>query len=78
MRNIMFPIPPECAAFWRQAASQGLTRQIKIVPPAKTGRFPSDIKALKASSDAKSREKIRAAIALLTVPVATRLSAYAG
>jgi hypothetical protein len=74
----MFPIPPECAAFWRQAASQGLTRQINIKPTAKTGRFPLDIQALKASSAAKSREKIRAAIALLTVPVATRPSAYAG
>ena len=25
-----FPIPPDFAAFWRQAAQQGLTKQIKI------------------------------------------------
>ncbi|MCJ7754906.1 MAG: ABC transporter substrate-binding protein, partial [Thermoanaerobaculales bacterium] len=41
-----FPIPPDFAAFWRQAAQQGLTRQIKIMQTAKTGLFPSDIEAL--------------------------------
>lgn len=41
-----FPIPPDFAAFWRQAAQQGLTRQIKICQAAKTGLFPSDIEAL--------------------------------
>jgi len=41
-----FPIPPDFAAFWRQAAQQGLTRQIKIAQIAKTGLFPSDIEAL--------------------------------
>ena len=41
-----FPIPPDFAAFWRQAAQQGLTRQIKISQIAKTGLFPSDIEAL--------------------------------
>lgn len=41
-----FPIPPDFAAFWRQAAQQGLHRQIKIVQIAKTGLFPSDIEAL--------------------------------
>jgi len=41
-----FPIPPDFAAFWRQAAQQGLHRQIKIVQLAKTGLFPSDIEAL--------------------------------
>ncbi|WP_189375217.1 ABC transporter substrate-binding protein [Mesorhizobium sp. M4A.F.Ca.ET.020.02.1.1] len=41
-----FPIPPDFAAFWRQAAQQGLTRQIKIAQVAKTGLFPSDIEAL--------------------------------
>lgn len=41
-----FPIPPDFAAFWRQAAQQGLTRQIKICQLAKTGLFPSDIEAL--------------------------------
>lgn len=41
-----FPIPPDFAAFWRQAAQQGLTRQVKIVQIAKTGLFPSDIEAL--------------------------------
>ncbi|MBR9884259.1 MAG: ABC transporter substrate-binding protein [Oceanospirillales bacterium] len=41
-----FPIPPDFAAFWRQAAQQGLTRQIKICQVAKTGLFPSDMEAL--------------------------------
>lgn len=41
-----FPIPPDFAAFWRQAAQQGLHRQIKIVQVAKTGLFPADIEAL--------------------------------
>jgi branched-chain amino acid transport system substrate-binding protein len=41
-----FPIPPDFAAFWRQAAQQGLTRQIKICQVAKTGLFPSDIESL--------------------------------
>jgi branched-chain amino acid transport system substrate-binding protein len=41
-----FPIPPDFAAFWRQAAQQGLTRQIKIAQIAKTGLFPSDVEAL--------------------------------
>lgn len=41
-----FPIPPDFAAFWRQAAQQGLIKQIKIAQVAKTGLFPSDIEAL--------------------------------
>jgi len=41
-----FPIPPDFAAFWRQAAQQGLTKQIKIAQIAKTGLFPSDIEAV--------------------------------
>lgn len=41
-----FPIPPDFAAFWRQAAQQGLHTQVKIVQLAKTGLFPSDIEAL--------------------------------
>ena len=41
-----FPIPPDFAAFWRQAAQQGLTQQIKICQVAKTGLFASDIEAL--------------------------------
>jgi len=41
-----FPIPPDFAAFWRQAAQQGLTKQIKIAQVAKTGLFPSDVEAL--------------------------------
>lgn len=41
-----FPIPPDFAAFWRQAAQQGLTRQIKIAQIAKTGLFPSGVEAL--------------------------------
>jgi len=41
-----FPIPPDFAAFWRQAAQQGLHKQFKIVQVAKTGLFPSDVEAL--------------------------------
>ena len=41
-----FPIPPDFAAFWRQAAQQGLTKQIRIAQIAKTGLFPSDIEAV--------------------------------
>jgi branched-chain amino acid transport system substrate-binding protein len=41
-----FPIPPDFAAFWRQAAQQGLTKQIKICQTAKTGLFPADVEAL--------------------------------
>ena len=41
-----FPIPPDFAAFWRQAAQQGLHRQVKILQTAKTGLFPADIEAL--------------------------------
>ena len=41
-----FPIPPDFATFWRQAAQQGLTRQIKIAQIAKTGLFPSQVEAL--------------------------------
>lgn len=46
-----FPIPPDFAAFWRQAAQQGLHRQIKICQMAKTGLFPSDIEALGSLGD---------------------------
>jgi branched-chain amino acid transport system substrate-binding protein len=45
-----FPIPPDFVAFWRQAAQQGLHKQIKIVQPAKFGLFPSDMEALGALS----------------------------
>jgi branched-chain amino acid transport system substrate-binding protein len=41
-----FPIPPDFATFWRQAAQQGLTSQIKIAQLAKTGLFPSQVEAL--------------------------------
>jgi branched-chain amino acid transport system substrate-binding protein len=41
-----FPIPPDFAAFWRQAAQQGYTRTVKIVQAAKTGLFPSQVEAL--------------------------------
>ena len=41
-----FPIPPDFAAFWRQAAQQGLHRQNKIVQTAKTGLFPADMEVL--------------------------------
>jgi branched-chain amino acid transport system substrate-binding protein len=41
-----FPIPPDFAAFWRQAAQQGYTKIVKIAQIAKTGLFPSDIEAV--------------------------------
>jgi len=41
-----FPIPPDFAAFWRQAAQQGLRKQLKICQVAKTGLFPDGIEAL--------------------------------
>src|SRR5205814_253740 len=41
-----FPIPPDFATFWRQAAQQGLTKQVKIAQIAKAGLFPSEIVAL--------------------------------
>ena len=41
-----FPIPPDFAAFWRQAAQQGYTKMVKIAQVAKTGLFPSNVEAL--------------------------------
>ncbi|MFT4181161.1 MAG: ABC transporter substrate-binding protein [Rhizobium sp.] len=41
-----FPIPPDFATFWRQAAQQGLHRKVKIVQLAKAGLFPSTVEAL--------------------------------
>jgi branched-chain amino acid transport system substrate-binding protein len=41
-----FALPPDFAAFWRQAAQQRLTNSIKIAQVAKTGLFPSDIEAM--------------------------------
>lgn len=43
---VTFPIPPDFATFWRQAAQQGLHRQIRIAQVAKTGLFPSTVEAL--------------------------------
>ncbi len=40
------PLPPDYITFLRQAAQQGLARQLKINFPAKFGLFPSDIEAL--------------------------------
>lgn len=40
------PIPNDFIVFLRQAAQQGLTRQLKICMPAKFGLFPSDIEVL--------------------------------
>jgi branched-chain amino acid transport system substrate-binding protein len=39
-----FPLPPDFATFWRQAAQQGY--QPKIAQIAKTGLFPSQVEAL--------------------------------
>ena len=41
-----FPIPPDFATFWRQAAQQGYTKMVKIVQTAKTGLFASNVEAL--------------------------------
>lgn len=41
-----FPIPPDFATFWRQAAQQGLARTMKVVQAAKTGLFPATIEVL--------------------------------
>jgi branched-chain amino acid transport system substrate-binding protein len=41
-----FPIPPDFAAFWRQAAQQGYTKTVKICQTAKTGLFAPDVEAL--------------------------------
>lgn len=43
---VTFPIPPDFATFWRQAAQQGFTKQVKIAQVAKTGLFPSTVEAL--------------------------------
>mgnify|MGYP002400051673 CR=1 FL=1 len=41
-----FPIPPDFATFWRQAASLGYTKHVKIGQIAKTGLFPSQVSSL--------------------------------
>jgi branched-chain amino acid transport system substrate-binding protein len=41
-----FPIPPDFATFWRQAAQQGYTDMVRIAQIAKTGLFPSQVTAL--------------------------------
>jgi branched-chain amino acid transport system substrate-binding protein len=41
-----FPIPPDFAAFWRQAAQQGYTKMVKVAQIAKTGLFPSQVDSL--------------------------------
>jgi len=41
-----FPIPPDFTTFWRQAAQQGYTSQVKIAQIAKTGLFVSQIEAV--------------------------------
>jgi branched-chain amino acid transport system substrate-binding protein len=41
-----FPLPPDFATFWRQAAQQGFTKMVKIATIAKTGLFPGNIEAL--------------------------------
>ncbi len=41
-----FPIPPDFATFWHQAAQQGYTNIVRIAQIAKTGLFPSQVEAL--------------------------------
>lgn len=38
-----FPLPPDFASFWRQAVQQGLAQRTRIVEPAKTCIFPSQV-----------------------------------
>ena len=51
-----FPIPPDFAAFWRQAAQQGYTKMVKIAQIAKTGLFPSEVDVAR-HSRLQSRER---------------------
>ncbi|MBD5634864.1 MAG: ABC transporter substrate-binding protein [Candidatus Eremiobacteraeota bacterium] len=46
-----FPIPPDFATFWRQAAQQGYTKIVKIAQIAKTGLFPSNVEAVGSLGD---------------------------
>jgi branched-chain amino acid transport system substrate-binding protein len=46
-----FPIPPDFAAFWRQAAQQGYAKTVKICQAAKVGLFPDTSEALGALGD---------------------------
>jgi branched-chain amino acid transport system substrate-binding protein len=46
-----FPLPPDFATFWRQAAQQGYTKQVKIAQIAKTGLFASTVEALGSLGD---------------------------
>jgi branched-chain amino acid transport system substrate-binding protein len=41
-----FPIPPDFATFWKQAANQGYTKIVRIAQIAKTGLFPSQVTQL--------------------------------
>jgi len=40
------PIPPDFATFWRQAAQQGFTKQVRVAQIAKTGLFASTVEVL--------------------------------
>jgi branched-chain amino acid transport system substrate-binding protein len=46
-----FPLPPDFATFWQQAAQQGYTRMVKIAQIAKTGLFPSTVESLGSLGD---------------------------
>ena len=46
-----FPIPPDFATFWKQAAQQGYTKMVRIAQIAKTGLFPSQVTQLGALGD---------------------------
>ena len=41
-----FPLPPDFVTFWRQAAQQNYTRQVKIAQIGKAGLFPEQVKPL--------------------------------
>ena len=46
-----FPLPPDFATFWRQAAQQGYSKMVKIAQIAKTALFPSSVEALGSLGD---------------------------
>jgi branched-chain amino acid transport system substrate-binding protein len=43
---VCFPFPPDFPVFWRQAAQQGLARQLKVMQMAKAGLFAAEMEAL--------------------------------
>ena len=56
MRDLQYlPIPPDFAAFWRQAAQQGYTKIVKICQTAKTGLIPTESRRSASSASTSER-----------------------